>query len=181
MALTAIAFYLMAAVTVFAGFGVVSARNPVHSVLWLILAFFSAAGLFVLMGAEFLAMLLVVVYVGAVAVLFLVIVLMLDVDFAALRSGFTRNLPFGILLALVLLIVAGLIGWRVQVVPVTDPAQRLVPSMIAASCSTVPSCVKTAPRPALKLGSSSRSRTAASTASSALPPLASTREPVASA
>jgi len=99
MALTAIAFYLMAVVTVAAAFGVVSARNPVHSVLWLILAFFSAAGLFVLMGAEFLAMLLVVVYVGAVAVLFLFVVMMLDVDFAALRQGFSRNMPFGLMIA----------------------------------------------------------------------------------
>lgn len=99
MALQAIAFYLMAAVTVAAGLCVVSARNPVHSVLWLILAFFSAAGLFVLMGAEFLAMLLVVVYVGAVAVLFLFVVMMLDVDFAALRQGFARYMPLGLLIA----------------------------------------------------------------------------------
>jgi NADH-quinone oxidoreductase subunit J len=95
MALQAIAFYLMAAVTIGAGFAVVSARNPVHSVLFLILAFFSAAGLFVLMGAEFLAMLLIVVYVGAVAVLFLFVVMMLDVDFTALRQGFARYLPLG--------------------------------------------------------------------------------------
>ena len=99
MALQAIAFYLMAAVTVASGFCVVSARNPVHSVLWLILAFFSAAGLFVLMGAEFLAMLLVVVYVGAVAVLFLFVVMMLDVDFASLRQGFARYMPIGLLIA----------------------------------------------------------------------------------
>ena len=98
MALQAIAFYLMAAVTVVAGLCVVSARNPVHSVLWLILAFFSAAGLFVLMGAEFLAMLLVVVYVGAVAVLFLFVVMMLDVDFAQLRQGFARYMPLGLLI-----------------------------------------------------------------------------------
>src|SRR5689334_18734606 len=95
MPLQAIALYLMAAVTVLAGFAVVSARNPVHSVLFLILAFFSAAGLFVLMGAEFLAMLLVVVYVGAVAVLFLFVVMMLDVDFAELRQGFARYMPLG--------------------------------------------------------------------------------------
>lgn len=99
MALQAIAFYLLAAVTIAAGFGVVSARNPVHSVLFLILAFFSAAGLFVLLGAEFLAMLLVVVYVGAVAVLFLFVVMMLDVDFAALRQGFARSMPLGALVA----------------------------------------------------------------------------------
>src|SRR5436190_17754539 len=99
MALQAIAFYLMAAVTLGSGIAVVSARNPVHSVLFLISAFFSAAGLFVLLGAEFLAMLLVVVYVGAVAVLFLFVVMMLDVDFAALRQGFARYMPLGGLIA----------------------------------------------------------------------------------
>ena len=104
MALQAIAFYLMAAVTLLAGLCVVSARNPVHSVLFLILAFFSAAGLFVLLGAEFLAMLLVVVYVGAVAVLFLFVVMMLDVDFAALRQGFAQYMPLGGLVAGVLAI-----------------------------------------------------------------------------
>jgi len=102
MSLTAIAFYLMAAVTLGAGFGVVSARNPVHSVLWLILSFFSAAGLFVLMGAEFLAMLLVVVYVGAVAVLFLFVVMMLDVDFTSLRQGFAQYMPIGLVVAAIL-------------------------------------------------------------------------------
>ncbi|MDD3836589.1 MAG: NADH-quinone oxidoreductase subunit J [Phenylobacterium sp.] len=102
MALQAIAFYVLAIVTVAAGFAVVSARNPVHSVLFLILTFFSAAGLFVLLGAEFLAMLLVVVYVGAVAVLFLFVVMMLDVDFAALRQGFARYLPLGGLVAAIL-------------------------------------------------------------------------------
>src|ERR1700709_1056610 len=95
MAVRAIAFYLLAAVTVGAGFAVVSAKNPVHSVLFLIGAFFSAAGLFVLLGAEFLAMLLVVVYVGAVAVLFLFVVMMLDIDFGSLREGFVRYLPVG--------------------------------------------------------------------------------------
>ncbi|WP_374470604.1 NADH-quinone oxidoreductase subunit J [Phenylobacterium sp.] len=104
MALQAIAFYLLAAVTVLAGFAVVSARNPVHSVLWLILAFFSAAGLFVMMGAEFIAMLLIVVYVGAVAVLFLFVVMMLDVDFAALRQGFARYMPLGLVVAGILAI-----------------------------------------------------------------------------
>ena len=98
----AIAFYLLAAVTVGAGFGVISSRNPVHSVLFLILSFFSAAGLFVTLGAEFLAMLLVVVYVGAVAVLFLFVVMMLDVDFAALRQGFARYMPLGGLVACIL-------------------------------------------------------------------------------
>jgi len=95
MALPAIAFYLLAVATVVAGLLVVSAKNPVHSVLFLITAFFSAAGLFVLMGAEFLAMLLIVVYVGAVAVLFLFVVMMLDVDFAELRQGFAQYLPIG--------------------------------------------------------------------------------------
>jgi len=104
MALTAIAFYLLAAVTLLAGIAVVSAKNPVHSVLFLITAFFSAAGLFVLMGAEFLAMLLVVVYVGAVAVLFLFVVMMLDVDFAALRQGFARYLPVALVVAGVLVV-----------------------------------------------------------------------------
>jgi NADH-quinone oxidoreductase subunit J len=104
MALQAIAFYLLAVITVGAGLAVVSARNPVHSVLFLILTFFSAAGLFVLMGAEFLAMLLVVVYVGAVAVLFLFVVMMLDVDFAALRQGFARYMPIGGLVAGVLVV-----------------------------------------------------------------------------
>ena len=99
MALQAIAFYLMAAVTLGSGLAVVSARNPVHSVLFLIAAFFSAAGLFVLLGAEFLAMLLVVVYVGAVAVLVLFVVMMLDVDFAQLRQGFARYMPLGGLIA----------------------------------------------------------------------------------
>ncbi|MDB5480336.1 MAG: NADH-ubiquinone/plastoquinone oxidoreductase chain 6 [Caulobacteraceae bacterium] len=99
MILQAIAFYLLAATTVAAGLAVISARNPVHSVLFLITAFFSAAGLFVLLGAEFLAMILVVVYVGAVAVLFLFVVMMLDVDFAELRRGSARYLPIGLAVA----------------------------------------------------------------------------------
>ncbi|MEO8812167.1 MAG: NADH-quinone oxidoreductase subunit J [Caulobacteraceae bacterium] len=104
MVLQAIAFYLLAATTVVAGLAVISARNPVHSVLFLITCFFSAAGLFVLLGAEFLAMILVVVYVGAVAVLFLFVVMMLDVDFTALRQGFARYLPLGTLVAGILTI-----------------------------------------------------------------------------
>ncbi|MGH6987678.1 MAG: NADH-quinone oxidoreductase subunit J [Caulobacteraceae bacterium] len=95
MLVQAIAFYLLAATTLCAGLAVISARNPVHSVLALIAAFFAAAGLFVLLGAEFLAMILVIVYVGAVAVLFLFVVMMLDVDFSALRAGFARYLPIG--------------------------------------------------------------------------------------
>jgi NADH-quinone oxidoreductase subunit J len=98
-----IAFYLFATLTIASAIAVIFARNPVHSVLWLILAFFNAAGLMLLVGAEFIAMLLVIVYVGAVAVLFLFVVMMLNIDFAQLRSGFTRNLPFGIIIALVLL------------------------------------------------------------------------------
>jgi NADH-quinone oxidoreductase subunit J len=98
-----IAFYLFAGLTILPALFVIFARNPVHSVLWLILAFFNAAGLMLLLGAEFIAMLVVIVYVGAVAVLFLFVVMMLDIDFAQLRSGFTANLPFGIIIALVLL------------------------------------------------------------------------------
>ncbi len=98
-----LAFYLFAAMTIASAILVIFARNPVHSVLWLIVAFFNAAGLMLMTGAEFIALLLVIVYVGAVAVLFLFVVMMLDIDFARLRSGFTRNLPFGLLIALVLL------------------------------------------------------------------------------
>src|SRR5580704_13181366 len=104
MALQAIAFYILAAVTLGAGFLVITAKNPVHSVLFLIASFFSAAGLFVLLGAEFLAMLFVVVYVGAVAVLFLFVVMMLDIDFAALRAGFSRYLPVGAPVATLLVV-----------------------------------------------------------------------------
>src|SRR3982074_839300 len=96
-------FYLFSAMMIGAAFMVISARNPVHSVLFLILAFFNAAGLFVLLGAEFLAMIMVVVYVGAVAVLFLFVVMMLDIDFAELRSGFTRYLPVGAVDGVILL------------------------------------------------------------------------------
>lgn len=101
--LQGLAFYLLAAVAVVGGLMVVTAKNPVHSVLWLILTFFSSAGLFVLLGAEFLAMLLVVVYVGAVAVLFLFVVMMLDVDFVRLREGYARYLPLAAIIAGVLL------------------------------------------------------------------------------
>ncbi len=93
--IAAIAFYVLATVSVFAALRVVLASNPVHSVLWLILAFLSTSGLFVLLGAEFVAMLLVIVYVGAVAVLFLFVVMMLDVDFAELKAGFIKNAPIG--------------------------------------------------------------------------------------
>jgi len=103
MILSALAFYLFAIVAVFSGVMVITARNPVHSVLFLILAFFNAAGLFVLLGAEFLAMILVVVYVGAVAVLFLFVVMMLDINFTALRRGIKQHLALGLAVGVVLL------------------------------------------------------------------------------
>ena len=103
MILPALFFYLFAGVCIASAFMVIVAKNPVHSVLYLILTFVNAAGLFVLMGAEFLAMILIVVYVGAVAVLFLFVVMMLDVDFAELRQGVLQYLPFGALVGVVLL------------------------------------------------------------------------------
>jgi len=119
----ALAFWLFASVAVIAGALVISARNPVHSVLFLILAFFNSAGLFVLLGAEFLAMILVIVYVGAVAVLFLFVVMMLDIDFAELRSGFTRYLPVGALVGFVLLAELFLVfGSRVAGAVIAAPA-----------------------------------------------------------
>ena len=110
MIIQALVFYLFAGVAVAAGVMVIASRNPVHSVLFLILAFFNAAGLFVLMGAEFLAMILVVVYVGAVAVLFLFVVMMLDINFAALRHGVLQYLPVGALIGIVLLAELALVG-----------------------------------------------------------------------
>ena len=116
MIVHAIFFYLFAGITVASAVMVIAARNPVHSVLFLILAFVNAAGLFVLLGAEFLAMILIVVYVGAVAVLFLFVVMMLDVDFAELRQGFLNYLPVGALVGAVLLsellLVVG--GWALS-------------------------------------------------------------------
>src|SRR5436190_9360152 len=113
MILPALFFYLFSGVCLASAFMVIASRNPVHSVLYLILAFVNAAGLFVMMGAEFLAMILIVVYVGAVAVLFLFVVMMLDVDFAELRQGVLQYLPVGVLVGLVflaeLLLVVG--GW----------------------------------------------------------------------
>ena len=115
MILPALFFYLFAGLCVASAFMVIAAKNPVHSVLFLILAFVNASGLFVLMGAEFLAMILIVVYVVAVAVLFLFVVMMLDVDFAELRHGFLQYLPIGALLGGILLIelVLVLIGWTI--------------------------------------------------------------------
>ncbi len=103
---------------------VIFARNPVHSVLWLIVAFFNAAGLMVLVGAEFIAMLLVIVYVGAVAVLFLFVVMMLDIDFAELRAGFAKNLPLGVLLAIVLVceLILGIGAYRAGAVVLGTPS-----------------------------------------------------------
>ncbi len=107
------AFYAFATVTVAAGLLVTISKNPVHSVLWLILAFLSSAGLFVLLGAEFVAMLLIIVYVGAVAVLFLFVVMMLDIDFAELKGELARSMPLALLIGLVILIqlVLGVGAW----------------------------------------------------------------------
>ena len=104
MIIQTLAFYLFSAVTVFAAVMVISSKNPVHSVLFLILAFFNSAGLFVLLGAEFLAMILVVVYVGAVAVLFMFVVMMLDINIAELKQGFLQYLPLGGVVGLILLL-----------------------------------------------------------------------------
>jgi len=104
LVIQALCFYLFSAVAIGSGVMVIGSRNPVHSVLFLILAFFNAAGLFVLMGAEFLAMILVIVYVGAVAVLFLFVVMMLDINFTELRQGFLQYLPIGALIGLALLL-----------------------------------------------------------------------------
>jgi NADH-quinone oxidoreductase subunit J len=124
MSFAVFAFYLFAVTAVVAGFLVVLSRNPVHSVLWLILAFFSAAGLFVLLGAEFVAMLMLIVYVGAVAVLFLFVVMMLDVDFAELRAGMARYLPVGLLIGVVLLVQLGFAfaGWQTSDVALAQRA-----------------------------------------------------------
>lgn len=103
MTVAAFIFYLFAVSTLLGGLMTVVSRNPVHSVLWLILAFLSAAGLFVLLGAEFVAMLLIIVYVGAVAVLFLFVVMMLDVDFAELKAEMSKYLPLGLLIGVIVL------------------------------------------------------------------------------
>lgn len=116
MVLQGLAFYLFAGITVASAVMVISARNPVYSVMYLILAFFNAAGLFVLMGAEFLAMILVIVYVGAVAVLFLFVVMMLDINVVEIRQGFLQYLPIGGLIGLILLVELVLVfgGWAVS-------------------------------------------------------------------
>ncbi len=122
MILQAIAFYAFATVAVASAVMVIGARNPVHSVLFLILAFANAAGLFILMGAEFLAMILIIVYVGAIAVLFLFVVMMLDINFAELRQGFLHYLPIGFLIGLVLLAELVLVGGTWALSPETGMA-----------------------------------------------------------
>ena len=130
----AIAFYIFAVVMIASAALTISSRNPVHSVLWLILAFFNAAGLMVLAGAEFIAMLLVIVYVGAVAVLFLFVVMMLDIDFSELRAGFVRYLPLGLALAVALLaeVIIGVGAWSVggvnlskRIAPIADQTPNI--------------------------------------------------------
>ena len=130
MIIQALAFYLFAAVTVASGVMVVSARNPVHSVLFLILAFFNSAGLFVLMGAEFLAMILVVVYVGNVAVLYLFGFLILDINFVRMREGFLQYLPQGAMIGLILLVELIMVGGAWIVSPAAEAAASypVVPS-----------------------------------------------------
>lgn len=129
------AFYAFAVVTVAAGLMVTISRNPVHSVLWLILAFLSSAGLFVLLGAEFVAMLLIIVYVGAVAVLFLFVVMMLDIDFAELKGEMSRYMPLGLLVGVVLIMelalgvgawtqAEGAMGLRAAVAPAADQVEN---------------------------------------------------------
>ena len=137
MIIHAIFFYLFAGVTVASAVMVISARNPVHSVLFLILAFVNAAGLFVLLGAEFLAMILIVVYVGAVAVLFLFVVMMLDVDFAELREGFLSYLPIGAL-------VGALVFWLIADVLLYDTFHA--PLVVGAGSPPVLQVVKRPPR-----------------------------------
>ncbi len=131
MTVAALFFYLYAAILIGAAFMVISARNPVHAVLYLILAFFSAAGLFILMGAEFLALILVIVYVGAVAVLFLFVVMMLDIDFVEMREGFLQYLPIGALIGVILFIELAMVltVWTIGpdaaqnvLAPVPDPS-----------------------------------------------------------
>lgn len=120
------AFYLFAISVLTAGLMVVISRNPVHSVLWLILSFVSASGLFILQGAEFVALLLVIVYVGAVAVLFLFVVMMLDVDFAALKGEMARYLPLGLMIALVMMAQLGIVFGMWESAP-TAEAARVAP------------------------------------------------------
>ncbi len=134
-----LAFYLFAALTIASAVFVITARNPVHSVLWLIVAFFNAAGLMVLVGAEFIAMLLVIVYVGAVAVLFLFVVMMLDIDFAELRAGFVRNFPLGLAIAGVLLaeLVFGIGAYRAGSIELATEAGAQSAPMAASNTAAI--------------------------------------------
>ena len=136
MGVADIAFYAFAILAVAAGFFVTVARNPVHSVLWLILAFLSSAGLFVLLGAEFVAMLLIIVYVGAVAVLFLFVVMMLDVDFAALKAEMAQYLPFALLIGVVLLMQLGLVFGDWQISPAAPGLRQAVTPDLAEAHNT---------------------------------------------
>tara|TARA_R110002167_G_scaffold207963_1_gene412020 strand:- start:656 stop:1273 length:618 start_codon:yes stop_codon:yes gene_type:complete len=127
MIIQGLTFYVLAAMTVAAGLMVVTARNPVHSVLFLILSFFTSAGLFVLIGAEFLAMILVVVYVGAVAVLFLFVVMMLDINFVQLREGFLNYLPIGAIMGLILVVELVLVLGTRTIGPVAEGVAGSMP------------------------------------------------------
>src|SRR5215212_1091794 len=146
MSVNAAFFYLFATITIASGVMVIASRNPVQSVLFLILAFVNAAGLFVMMGAEFLAMILVIVYVGAVAVLFLFVVMMLDVDFAELRQGFLQNLPIGSLIGIVFLIelIAVITSYVVDPALIHTPVAGAVPGAPGAA-ATAPVVVPVAP------------------------------------
>ena len=131
MIIASLAFYLFAIMAVVGALNVIFQRNPVHSVLWLIFTFFNGAGLFVLLGAEFVAMILVVVYVGAVAVLFLFVVMMLDINVVVIREGFLKYLPVGALIGVILLVELAVVfgGWTMterveslRVFPSPDPS-----------------------------------------------------------
>lgn len=132
MTVTAAFFYLFASVAIASAFMVIAARNPVHSILFLILTFVNAAGLFLLLGAEFLGMILIVVYVGAVAVLFLFVVMMLDVDFGALRHGALQYLPIGALVGIIFLVELILVvgGWAIDPNLVRTPATAIPPQTV---------------------------------------------------
>jgi NADH-quinone oxidoreductase subunit J len=131
MSIPALFFYLFSTMIIGSAFMVISSRNPVHSVLFLILAFFNAAGLFLLLGAEFLAMILVVVYVGAVAVLFLFVVMMLDVDFTEFKQGFLRHLPVGGTIGAIVLLelIVVVSGWTIDAASLTHVATPAPPGM----------------------------------------------------
>ena len=133
------AFYMFAVIVIASAVMVITARNPVHSVLWLILAFFNAAGLMVLVGAEFIAMLLIIVYVGAVAVLFLFVVMMLDIDVAAMRAGFIRNFPLGIVIALILLaeLVLGIGAYRMGNLTLGTPVATEAAAMVESNTAAI--------------------------------------------